>query len=76
MSRIGRLPIPIPDGVKVDIDGSLVNLAGGGDFLAKALHDHAFSHTHPTTAPGAPTGTPIPTNTNPCTSNTTKTKGT
>jgi len=28
MSRIGRLPIPIPDGVKVDIDGSLVKVGG------------------------------------------------
>lgn len=28
MSRIGRLPISIPDGVKVDIDGSLVKVGG------------------------------------------------
>ncbi len=28
MSRIGRLPIPIPDGVKVDIGDSLVRVAG------------------------------------------------
>lgn len=28
MSRVGRLPIPIPDGVKVDIGGSLVKVDG------------------------------------------------
>ena len=28
MSRIGRLPVPIPSGVKVDIDGQLVTVQG------------------------------------------------
>ncbi len=28
MSRIGRLPIPVPDGVRVDIEGSEVTVSG------------------------------------------------
>jgi len=37
MSRIGRLPIPIPDGVKVDIEGSLVKVGGSEGCLTHSL---------------------------------------
>ena len=28
LSRIGRLPVAVPDGVSVEIDGSCVNISG------------------------------------------------
>ena len=38
MSRIGRLPIPIPDGVDVTIDGRLVTVTGPKGTLSRELH--------------------------------------
>jgi len=37
MSRVGRLPIPIPDGVKVYIDDSLVKIEGSKGCLTHKL---------------------------------------
>ena len=37
MSRIGRKPIPIPDGVKVQIDGSVVRAEGPKGKLAQPM---------------------------------------
>ena len=54
MSRIGRLPIPIPDGVEVRIEGSRVTVKGPkgeeveleeSDLLARALQ-HEVDHLH------------------------------
>jgi large subunit ribosomal protein L6 len=38
MSRIGRLPIPVPSGVDVTIDGRLVTVVGPKGTLSRALH--------------------------------------
>jgi len=38
VSRIGRLPIPVPAGVKVDINGSLVTVVGPRGELVKEFH--------------------------------------
>ncbi len=38
MSRIGRLPIPVPAGVKVDIKGSLVTVKGPRGELVRECH--------------------------------------
>lgn len=38
MSRIGRQPIPVPDGVKVEIDGSSVKVQGPKGQLERELH--------------------------------------
>jgi large subunit ribosomal protein L6 len=38
MSRIGRLPISVPDGVKVDIKGSQVTVTGPKGALAREFH--------------------------------------
>ena len=38
MSRIGRLPIPVPVGVKVDIDGKLVTVKGPRGELVREFH--------------------------------------
>jgi large subunit ribosomal protein L6 len=38
MSRIGRLPIPVPDGVDVKIDGRLVTVTGPKGTLSRELH--------------------------------------
>ncbi|MFV1985941.1 MAG: 50S ribosomal protein L6 [Gemmatimonadota bacterium] len=38
MSRIGRLPIPVPDGVEVKIDGSRVSVKGAKGELSRSLH--------------------------------------
>lgn len=35
MSRIGRMPIPLPDGVKVDIQGSRVEVTGSKGSLSR-----------------------------------------
>ena len=37
MSRIGKLPIPVPDGVKVDVAGDVVNIKGPKGSLSKTL---------------------------------------
>jgi len=39
MSRIGRLPVPIPDGVQVDIKGSFIKVKG-----SKGEMQRQFSH--------------------------------
>ncbi len=39
MSRIGKLPIPIPDGVKIEIKGSSVKVQGPKGSLARDLPD-------------------------------------
>ena len=38
MSRIGKQPIPVPNGVTVTIDGSLVTVKGPRGELKRALH--------------------------------------
>jgi large subunit ribosomal protein L6 len=38
MSRIGRLPIPVPSGVDVTIDGSTVTVNGPKGTLSRTLH--------------------------------------
>lgn len=40
MSRIGRMPIPVPAGVKVTIDGNLVTVKGPKGELTRELHPH------------------------------------
>ena len=37
MSRIGRMPIPVPSGVKVTIDGNTVTVAGPKGELSRSL---------------------------------------
>lgn len=38
MSRIGQLPIPIPQGVEINIDGSNVTVKGPKGQLSRSLH--------------------------------------
>ena len=38
MSRIGRLPVPVPSGVDVTIDGSHVTVKGPKGTLNRTLH--------------------------------------
>ena len=38
MSRIGRMPIPLPEGVRVDIQGSQVAVTGPRGNLARQFH--------------------------------------
>jgi len=38
VSRIGRMPIPLPQGVKVDIQGSQVTVAGPQGSLSRGFH--------------------------------------
>jgi len=38
MSRIGRIPIPVPKGVEVNIDGNNVKVKGPKGELARSLH--------------------------------------
>jgi large subunit ribosomal protein L6 len=38
MSRIGRMPIPLPEGVKVDVQGSQVTVKGPKGTLSRSLH--------------------------------------
>ena len=38
MSRIGRLPIPVPSGVKVQLDGSRVSIEGSRGELCREFH--------------------------------------
>jgi len=38
MSRIGKMPIPVPSGVKVDIQGSTVTVEGPKGALTQTLH--------------------------------------
>ena len=38
MSRIGRMPIPLPEGVEVDIQGSQVTVAGPKGSLSREFH--------------------------------------
>jgi large subunit ribosomal protein L6 len=40
MSRIGKLPIPRPDGVDVVVDGGLVRVNGPGGALEQAIAPH------------------------------------
>ena len=37
MSRIGKMPIPIPDGVKIDINDSLVKVTGPKGCIAETM---------------------------------------
>ena len=39
MSRVGKAPIPIPDGVQVDVDGSHVTVKGPKGTLERTFHD-------------------------------------
>lgn len=38
MSRIGRMPIPLPEGVRADIQGSQVVVTGGKGSLSRQFH--------------------------------------
>src|SRR5690606_12885142 len=38
VSRVGRLPIPSPDGVQVDVDGSTVTVKGPKGQLVRDVH--------------------------------------
>jgi len=38
MSRIGKHPVPVPDGVTVTIDGNTVRVKGPGGELTRTLH--------------------------------------
>lgn len=38
MSRIGKLPIPVPNGVKIDIDGQMVTVSGAKGSLQRRVH--------------------------------------
>lgn len=38
MSRIGKMPVPVPAGVKVEIDGSFVTVTGPRGKLSQQLH--------------------------------------
>ncbi len=38
MSRIGRTPIPLPEGVRADIEGSQVKVTGGKGSLSRQFH--------------------------------------
>lgn len=38
MSRVGKLPIPIPDGVKVDLAGGRMKVTGPKGTLEQAIH--------------------------------------
>ncbi|MCM1365137.1 MAG: 50S ribosomal protein L6 [Faecalibacterium sp.] len=40
MSRIGRLPIAIPDGVEVTVDGSTVTVKGAKGTLTRTVHSN------------------------------------
>jgi len=71
----GTITVNTTGVVNIGADASAVNLAGGAKALAHANHDHVFSHTHSGVMPGpSVTGPATPSNTNPCTDNTTKTK--
>lgn len=39
MSRIGKEPVPIPDGVDVDMSGDTITVTGPKGTLSQALHD-------------------------------------
>lgn len=39
MSRIGKLPIPVPNGVKVDINGQMVTVSGAKGSLQRRIHN-------------------------------------
>lgn len=39
MSRIGKLPVPIPAGVKVSLDGNSMTVAGPKGSLSQQLHE-------------------------------------
>ncbi|TFG67207.1 MAG: 50S ribosomal protein L6 [Thermomicrobiales bacterium] len=56
MSRIGRLPIPVPSGVDVTIDGRNVTVSGPKGSLSRALHpDMTVSHEEGTLVVTRPT---------------------
>ena len=38
MSRVGKIPVPVPDGTKVEISGNLVKLTGRKGTLEKEMH--------------------------------------
>ncbi len=39
MSRIGKLPVPIPSGVKVALDGNKMTVNGPKGTLTQSLHE-------------------------------------
>ena len=56
MSRIGRLPIPVPSGVDVAIDGSHVTVKGPKGTLSRTLHaDMTLSQADATLVVARPT---------------------
>jgi large subunit ribosomal protein L6 len=44
MSRIGKLPIPVPSAVKIDIDGSSVNVTGPKGNLSRTVDPEMRLH--------------------------------
>jgi len=40
MSRIGKLPIPLPSGVKVELEGQTVKVTGPKGTLSRTVSDH------------------------------------
>lgn len=56
MSRIGKAPIPVPDGVKIEFDNSTVTVTGPKGTLSQSFHrdinielnDNVLSVTRPT----------------------------
>lgn len=42
MSRIGKLPIPIPSGVEVTVDGQVVRVKGPKGELSRRMHDEVL----------------------------------
>ncbi len=41
MSRVGKRPIPVPDGVKVELSGNLLSVAGPKGKLSREIHPQA-----------------------------------
>jgi large subunit ribosomal protein L6 len=47
MSRIGKMPVPLPSGVKVEIQGTRIKVAGGKGALERNLRPEiAVTHEH------------------------------
>ena len=57
MSRIGKLPIPVPSGVDVAIDGALVTVKGPKGTLSphRRRADHRRAQRRPSSTSSVPT---------------------
>ena len=56
MSRIGRLPIPVPSGVDISIDGPAITVTGPRGTLSRTLHADMLVAQEDGTARRAPAG--------------------